>query len=907
MITKLDFIQAKMPFLRAALSLFLLISACLLLPASVGAQVSFTGTAASRNFGLQAIGLPSAPQTLSFSISAKTAVGSIAVVTMGASNLDFTNAPGSSCSAQDYSQAAQCTVEVRFAPTAIGLRMGAVVFYSQPSNTGTALASIPIYGNGSGPQIGFGPGTATAIDPRVNGCFLLEPVAAAFDGGGDLFIAEMYGVVELPAGGGAPTAIYPTVNGEGLDYPSGLAVDGAGDLFIADFEHNRVVEVPAGGGAAIAIDPTVKGKSLDGPYGLTVDAVGNLYIADSLNWRVIEVPSGGGAAIAISPFVNGAGLENPQGVAVDGAGDLFIADTLGKRVVELPAGGGAGIVIDPTVNGKSLWYTYGVGVAASGDLFIADTDRGRVVQVPAGGGAPIAIDPLVNSKALGGPTSVTVDAAGDVFIVDTFNNRLVELQRSQPPVLSFPYPTAVDTTDTTDGAQTVQILNIGNQPMTLTAVNYPADFPQASGDANECTGTTTLSVGQECDVPVEFTPLHSGLLSESVTLTDNTLNGIGAQQSIVASGTGVVLATLTSPMPGSSLAGTSITFSWTAVTGASGYKLWLGSTGAGSNNLYNSGAKTATSVTVKGLPVNGETIYARLFTNFSGTLEYVDQTYSAAAASVIASPAPGSTLAGANVTFTWPLRSGATSSGLLLGSTGAGSYNLWDSGATTAASVTNSAMPVNGETIYARLCTNFNGTPACSDSTYIAAKLAPAAMASPLPGSTFSGAGVTFVWGPANGATGYQVLIGSTGTGSYNLYNSGSRTSTSLTVGGLPNNGETIYVRLYTKFNGTSIYSDSTYTAATLALAAMTAPATGSTLPGSSVTFNWTPGTAVTNYQLLVGTTGTGSSGVYNSGSIIATSALVSKLPTTGVTVYVRLLSESNGAWKYNDYTYTAK
>jgi sugar lactone lactonase YvrE len=907
MMTKLDFIHAKMPCLRVALSLLLLIPACPLLLATVGAQVSFTGTAASRTFGAQAIGPQTVVQTLSFSISANTTVGSIAVLTLGAANLDFTNAAASTCSSQSYAQATQCTVAVKFAPAAVGLRMGAVVFYPQAGNTGAALASVPIYGTGTGPQIGFGPGTATAIDPKVNGCFLLEPVAVAFDGAGDLFIAEMYGVVKLPAGGGTATAIYPTVNGEGLDYPSGLAVDGAGNLFIADFEHNRVVEVPTGAGAAIAIDPTVKGKSLDGPFGLAVDAVGNLYIADALNWRVVEVPVAGGAAIAINPYVNGASLESPQGVAVDGAGDLFIADTMGKRVVELPVGGGAPIVIDPTVNGKSLWYTYGVGVDASGNLFIADTDRGRVVEMPAGGGPPISIDPLVNGKGLGGPTSVVVDSAGDVFIVDTFNNRLVELQRSQPPALSYPYPTNVGTADIFDSLQTVQIMNIGNEPLTLTALNYPPDFSSASGDASECTGTTTLIVGGECDVLVEFTPQHSGLLTENVTLTDNTLNVSGALQSMMAGGNGVILATLTSPASGASLAGTSITFSWTAVTGASGYKLWLGSTGLGSNNLYNSGAKTVTCVTVKALPVNGETIYARLFTNFNGTLEYTDLTYSAAAASVIASPASGSTLAGAGVTFSWPSRSGATSYTLLLGSTGAGSYNLWDSGATTATSIANSAMPVNGQTIYARLATNFNGTLAYSDSTYIAAKLAPAAMVAPLQGSTLAGASATFTWTAASGATGYQLFLGSTGPGSYNLYYSSSQTVTSLTVAGLPNNGETIFLRLYTKFNASSIYTDWTYTSATLALATMTTPAQGSTLAGSSVTFTWTPGTTVTNYQLLVGTTGSGSSGIYNSGSIIATSAIVSKLPMTGVTVYARLLSKSGGAWKFNDYTYTAK
>ncbi len=778
------------------------------------AQAIFTGIAANRSFGSQSIGTQSAPRTLSFTVSANTTVGSIAVLTMGEPNLDFTSAAASTCSAQGNVPATQCTVQVEFAPTAVGLRMGAVVFYSQPDNTGSVLASVPIYGTGSGPQIGFGPGTATAIDPKVNGCFLLEPVAMAFDGAGGLFIAEMYGVVKLPANGGAATAIYPMVNGEGLDYPSGLAVDGAGNLFIADFEHNRVVEVPAGGGAAIAIDPTVKGKSLNGPYGLAVDAMGDLFIADSLNWRVVEVPAGGAAAIAIDPVANGAGLVNPQGVAVDGAGDLFIADTVERRVVEVPAGGGAAIAIDPTVNGIAPAYIYGVGVDAAGNLFIADTDRGRVVEVPAGGGTPIAIDPLVNGKGLGGPTTVSVNSAGDLFIVDTFNNRIVQLKRSQPPALGFTYPTGLGTTDTADGVQTVQISNIGNEPLTLASIGFPIDFLPASGDAKECAGTIALNVGQACDVPVEFAPRQSGALSENFTFTDNTMNGTGAQQSIVASGTGVVLAAFASPTPGASLPGTTVNFSWTAGTGASGYKLWLGSTGTGSNNLYNSGVKTATTVVVKGLPLNGETIYARLFSNFGGTLEYSDSTYSATAPAVIASPAPGSTLAGASATFAWPTTSGATDFSLVLGSTGVGSNDLWSSSATTGTSVTSGALPVNGETIYARPHTNFSG-----------------------------------IWA----------------------------------------------------------YTDSTFTAATVVLATITAPAPGSTLAGASVTFTWTPGVAVTNYQLLVGTTGAGSSSIYNSGSIVATCATVPKLPVTGVKVYVRLLSESAGAWKYNDYTYIAK
>jgi hypothetical protein len=48
------------------------------------------------------------------------------------------------------------------------------------------------------------------------------------------------------------------------------------------------------------------------------------------------------------------------------------------------------------------------------------------------------------------------------------------------------------------------------------------------------------------------------------------------------------------------------------------YQLWLGSTGAGLNNLYSSGVLTGTSTAAISLPANGETIYARLYTNFNG-------------------------------------------------------------------------------------------------------------------------------------------------------------------------------------------------------------------------------------------------------------------------------------------------
>lgn len=268
-------------------------------------------------------------------------------------------------------------------------------------------------------------------------------------------------------------------------------------------------------------------------------------------------------------------------------------------------------------------------------------------------------------------------------------------------------------------------------------------------------------------------------------------------------------AALITPTAGSTLTGPNVTFTWSASAGASGYSLWLGSTGAGSNNLYDSGETTATSITAGGLPTNGETIYARLYTNFNNVTVHADYIYTAVtqAPAALTTPTPGSTLAGPNVTFTWSASAGASGYSLWLGSTGVGSNNLWHSGETTATSVTAGGLPTNGETIYARLYINFNGVVQHADYTYTA--VTPGVLTTPAPGTVLAGSTVTFTWTASTGtATGYSLWLGSTGAGSHDLYDSGETTATSVTAKGLPANGETIYARLYTNFNGVVRYTD---------------------------------------------------------------------------------------------------
>ena len=139
-----------------------------------------------------------------------------------------------------------------------------------------------------------------------------------------------------------------------LNQPAGLAFDGAGDIFIADSANNLIREVDLNG-----IITTVAGTGeqgfggdggaatsalLDTPMGIAVDSAGNLYIADTHNHRIREVSSGTITTIAGTGVAGFSGdgaaattatLNQPVALAIDSRGYLYIADTRNHRIREI--------------------------------------------------------------------------------------------------------------------------------------------------------------------------------------------------------------------------------------------------------------------------------------------------------------------------------------------------------------------------------------------------------------------------------------------------------------------------------------------------------------------------------------------------------------------------------------------
>jgi hypothetical protein len=185
-----------------------------------------------------------------------------------------------------------------------------------------------------------------------------------------------------------------------------------------------------------------------------------------------------------------------------------------------------------------------------------------------------------------------------------------------------------------------------------------------------------------------------------------------------------------------------------------------------------------------------------------------------------------------------------------------------------------------------------------------------AVLTSPTPGSTFTSKQATFTWNPGSGGVvNYQVSAGLKVGGREIVDKKLAASTTSLLVKAIPTGGQTIYVRLWTKFSTGWVYNDYTFVAANLPpmKAVLKTPQNGTTFAGPNATFTWSTGQGAINYQVSIGSF-VGGRDIQDTKLPATTFSLaVTSLPTNGSTVYVRMWTKySNGVWAYNDYVFTA-
>jgi len=217
------------------------------------------------------------------------------------------------------------------------------------------------------------------------------------------------------------------------------------------------------------------------------------------------------------------------------------------------------------------------------------------------------------------------------------------------------------------------------------------------------------------NLPLNGTPVYATL----ITVAGGTL--YTNSYTYTAAGGNSALATLQSPTAGSGLCSTSATFTWAAPVQGTPYAYWVDiGTSPGTDNVYQSGSipATTTSITVGGVPLGGNPLYATLYTEVSSTpvvWQHNSYNFIEASLDVVNTPANSSILGSPQQTFGWTNNNPSCTMTyeLDISAIAPGGNDVWQSGDTLSGfSVTNPAgdpMPANSN-IYTTLYTVNNGT-----------------------------------------------------------------------------------------------------------------------------------------------------------------------------------------------------
>ena len=230
-------------------------------------------------------------------------------------------------------------------------------------------------------------GVRATLNP-FNGAGIQGPGLLAFDGLGDVWVANSGPTVSELSANGAPLSPGTGFSTGGVSSPSALALDTSGNTWIADSSSNAI-SVLSSSGAPIPGSPYT-GGGINGPFAVAIDSAGGAWIANRLGSSLSRLTSFGDP-VAGSPYY-GAGLNAPIDMAVDGLGNVWLVNSGSNSISEFlsngrPQSGGTGY------GTSALTNPFRVALDRSGNVWVANlgsqtAGQGTITQI-VGAAAPV--------------------------------------------------------------------------------------------------------------------------------------------------------------------------------------------------------------------------------------------------------------------------------------------------------------------------------------------------------------------------------------------------------------------------------------------------------------------------------------------------------------------------------------
>ncbi len=491
---------------------------------------------------------PNQTQTLYFMFNQPTAVGKFSLSSPSGNNFarvttnpmanatatapvpvctDGTSYPAFSASETTTSSYSYCTYFVQVHTPLAGSVEGEVQILDSSSNV-IEGSNAYLSGVGQGPAISVVSSAALAsIATGLN-----DPKQVASDPFGDTYVADsaLRAIEEYPGGTTSPTS--GKVFGSDLSAPTGVAVDGVGNLYIGD--SGKVIEIPIVGGVLDGSKQTTLATGLGtGNLNLAADAAGDVFIADQEKAQVVEIANPQTTLMLDGAFpVLGAtaGFTGPSAVATDSSGNVWVADGQNLWEILMPYG----VANEVITKGLQAPVT-GLSVDPSGSVFVAGSSG--IVWIPyntATGSLDIN-DQILVAGGLGSSSVVPVGVA-----MDSFQNLYATYGSGSSAGLSqlgiggaFDFSSYGEVNPNVPSEVDAQILNVGNEPLTLSALTTDtvggtsaADYTlgTATGNSPACGPTTNAPPGGSCYLGMFLQAPTAGPTSASVTVLSNAVN-----------------------------------------------------------------------------------------------------------------------------------------------------------------------------------------------------------------------------------------------------------------------------------------------------------------------------------------------------------------------------------------------
>jgi len=418
-----------------------------------------------------------------------------------------------------------CSFSVTFTPTLPGMRKDALVV----SDGTKTLATLLVYGVGEGPLGAIQPGVLTQVTAPVS---LYD--SAVDENGTAYAISSNTGEVYSYTKAGVLTQVPVT----GLNEPHQIAIDGAGTLYFAQETYGSSIVTYSANGAqsSVAMVPPApyvpcsnaisNGNALEFLSSVAVDGAGDIFALEALCSVIFERKADGSfATFPVNPVIT-----QPSKMAVDSEGNVFIS---GFTINELTSGGVQTEI--NTMDGMpgGAGNSTGLAVDASGLLYdtpypgTIDGEHFGVAELPPTDYTTPELD-LDAGAALEG---IGLGSDGTFFSGGYLS--LTTIDRSQGAVAFGEQNLGV-----ASAAQTVQLVNIGNEPLTLAGIALAGD----AGYATQATGTLdcakgmVLAPGAYCQTGVTLTPAHPGYSRGTLSFTDDSGSIAGATQVVSLTG-----------------------------------------------------------------------------------------------------------------------------------------------------------------------------------------------------------------------------------------------------------------------------------------------------------------------------------------------------------------------------------